>query len=121
MIRWIHPRHGWVKLNIDRASKGNSGAAGGRGLIRGALGEVYGSFSINCGVCSSVKGALMAVAKGLHMAWLGGHRRVILSIDSEIVRRWLMEDETSTSPYFHLIRRCLAYISRVVVFMLKFA
>ena len=39
MVGWAPPVVGWVKLNMDGASKGNSRAAGCRGLFRNSNGE----------------------------------------------------------------------------------
>ena len=33
-IRWIPPEYGWMKINVDGASKGNPGEAGCDGLVR---------------------------------------------------------------------------------------
>lgn len=33
-IRWEKPSRGWMKLNVDGASKGNPGQAGGGRLLR---------------------------------------------------------------------------------------
>ena len=39
MVKWKAPLQGWTMLNIDGASRGNSGVAAGGGVIRGDLGE----------------------------------------------------------------------------------
>ena len=38
-IKWETPPHGWMKMNLDGASKGNPGHPGGGGTIRDHLGK----------------------------------------------------------------------------------
>ena len=111
-IRWYHLGVGWVKLNTDGASKGNPGPAGAGGLIRGHRGELFEVFAMNCGSCSCTRAELLAVLRGLMVAWGGGHRKVQVEVDSEVVVRLLEGDPPSSSPYIHLIRKCMALISR---------
>lgn len=91
-IRWQYPSVEWVKLKIDGAAKGNLCATGGGGIIRGHRGEVYEVFAINCGSCTCTKAELMAVMKGLLVAWDGGHEKVTVEVDSEVAVR-LLEGE----------------------------
>lgn len=109
-IRWRYPGIGWVRLNTDGASKGNPGKAGAGGLIRGHRGELFEVFAANCGECSSTRAELLAVMRGLIVAWNGGHRRVVVSVDSEVVVRLLEGDPPTNSPYIHIIRKCNALI-----------
>ena len=111
-VRWPYPREGWVRLNTDGAAKGNPGIAGAGGLIRGHRGELFEMFASNCGVCSCTKAELLAVLRGLAIAWNGGHRRVQLTVDSEVVVRLLLEAFPANSPYIHIIRKCKALICR---------
>lgn len=75
-IRWMGPREGWVRLNTDGAAKGNPGRAGAGGITRGYRGELHEAFAMNCGICSCTKAELLAVMRGLLVAWNGGHRKV---------------------------------------------
>ena len=112
LVRWIHPGVGWVKLNTDGAAKGNPGAAGGGGLIRGHRGELFEMFAMNCGQCSCTRAELLAVMRGLVVAWDGGHRKVHVELDSEVVVRMLTDEPPGHSPFIHLIRKCIALINR---------
>lgn len=40
------------------------------------------------------------------MAWNGGHRRVVVSVDSEVVVKLLEGDPPANSPYIHIVRKC---------------
>lgn len=75
-IRWEYPREGWVRLNTDGASKGNPGFAGAGGLIRSHKGEVHEIFSLNCGTCTVTKAELLAVMRGLAIAWNGAESAI---------------------------------------------
>ena len=54
----------------------------------------------------------MAVLRGLMVAWEGGHRKVHVELDSEVVVRMLVEDPPASSPFIQLIRKCHALIKR---------
>ena len=54
----------------------------------------------------------MAVLKGLVVAWEGGHRKVHVELDSEVVVRMLTDEPPSKSPFINLIRKCVAFIKR---------
>lgn len=111
-IRWMHPRVGWVKLNTNGAAKGNPGPTGAGGLIRGHRGELFEIFASNCGACSCTRAELLAILRGLSVAWNGVHRKVHVEVDSETVVRMLDGDPPTRSTYIHLIRKCRALISR---------
>ena len=60
LVRWCAPVEGWVKLNVDGASKGNPGIAGG-GVLRDHYGNWIQGFACNLGWCSSVKAEFLAL------------------------------------------------------------
>lgn len=111
-VRWEFPRENWVRLNTDGASKGNPGAAGAGAIIRGHRGELFEMVAINCGFCSSTRAEILVVLHGLNVAWKAGHRRVQLTLDSELVVRVLSEDNTTSSQNSHIIRRCKNFLRR---------
>lgn len=59
---------------------------------------------MNRGFCSSTKAELMGVLKGLIVAWEGGHKKVEVGLDSEIVVRMLIGDSYINSQYCHIVR-----------------
>lgn len=109
-MRWKYPNLGWVRLNTDGASKGTPGRAGAGGLIRGHRGELFEVFVLKCGICSCTKAELLGVLRGLSVAWNGGHRQVIISVDSEVVVNLLGGDVPTNYPYIDIIRECHALI-----------
>lgn len=56
------------------------------------------------------RGCLIGV---MLVAWDGGHKKVQVSVDSEVVVRLLVEETQANSPYIHIIRKCKALIARV--------
>lgn len=69
-------------------------------------------YAVNCGYCSCTKAELLAVLRGLAIAWNAGHRRVQLTLDSQVVAKALVEETVLTSPYFFIINKCKSLINR---------
>lgn len=67
-IRWNKPPNGWFKLNTDGASIGNSGKAGGGGLIRDSSGNWVKGFSRDIGFGTSILAEFWALRDGLTLA-----------------------------------------------------
>ena len=53
-VRWIKPPRDWLKLNMDGASQGNPGKAGGGGVIRDSSRKWVKGFSRSIRVATSV-------------------------------------------------------------------
>ena len=85
LIQWKSPPYVWVKLNLDDASHGNPGSAGCGGMFRDPLGKWLVGFSVNLGVCTSVKAEMMALWHGLKIARDKGFRKVIIHMDSKLI------------------------------------
>ncbi|KAL8170434.1 hypothetical protein V2J09_022238 [Rumex salicifolius] len=75
-ISWTKPDQGWVKINIDGASRLGSRHAAARGLIRNYGGNWEVSFVANLGYCSALEAELWAILHGLDMAWGKGYDRI---------------------------------------------
>lgn len=99
-VRWIAPRMDWVMLNTDGASKGNPDVVRCGGLIRGHMGVLFGVFAARCGLCSSTKVELLGVLRGLAVAWNAEHKKVQLTLDSELVVKLLTNPIVLSSPFF---------------------
>nr|POE89499.1 putative ribonuclease h protein [Quercus suber] len=66
-VRWINPPFNWCKLNSDGSSFGNSGKAGGGGLIRNDKGEWLKGYARNVGHATSVAVELWALRDGIRL------------------------------------------------------
>lgn len=93
------------------ASKGNPGLAGAGGIIRGSRGELLELFSLDRGACSCTKAEILGVFRGLLLASNGNHRKVIVTVDSEVVACLLLGASPLNSLYIHVIRKCKALMA----------
>ena len=105
-IKWEVPPHGWMKMNLDGASKGNPGHAGGGGTIGDNLGKWIRSFSANFGRCTSVKAELLALLKGLQIARAEGIGHLLIQMDSQIVVNKIKEPVGKYQVYGKTIKKC---------------
>jgi len=87
LICWKSPSNGWVKLNVD----GAVGPVGGGGLLRDCRGKWIEGFSANLRWCSSVKAELLALQKGLRLAWHTGARKLEVEMDSQVAINLIQE------------------------------
>ena len=86
-VRWKPPPDSYIKLNSDGSSFGNPSTAGFGGLLRNADGDWIVGFSGYCGVVDNLCAELLALRRGLKLAWDYGYRQLICEIDClEIVR-----------------------------------
>lgn len=67
-VSWKAPPVGWVKLNTDKASKGNPGLASVGGILQYFVGNWLGGFARPIGECLSVMVELWVVLVGSDMA-----------------------------------------------------
>jgi len=110
LIQWFPPPEGWVKLNVDGASKGNPGLAGAGGLLRGQYGNWIRGFALNLGICSSVKAELLALLHGLKLAKDQGVTKLIVHTDSQVAFRKLNVLTTKNCAYRYLISKCQEFL-----------
>ena len=64
------PREGWVKINIDGASKRELKLASCGGLIRNSNGDWICGFAWKLGFCTAIKAEFWAVLTGLEVVSL---------------------------------------------------
>jgi len=67
-FRWEFPSPGWVKINIDGATKGSSGLATCGGIFRESMGEFIGGFSSFLGVQDALIAEFYEVIHGIEQA-----------------------------------------------------
>ncbi|KAK4258121.1 hypothetical protein QN277_007613 [Acacia crassicarpa] len=84
-MRWVAPGSGWVKLNVDGASRGEGNLAGCGGLLRGSDGEWIAGFARKLGSCSANKAELWGVLTGLQVAKICNLEQIIVECDSVAV------------------------------------
>ena len=91
---------------MDGASRGNPGHAGGGGVFRDYHGKWIGGFSCNLNWCSSMKAELLALLKGLRLAWEGRFSRLEVNMDSQVVVN-LIQGPCMINQAFHfVIKEC---------------
>ncbi|KDP37566.1 hypothetical protein JCGZ_08257 [Jatropha curcas] len=78
-VAWNYPAEGWVKLNVDGASKSNLGKGGGRRVLQDGFGKWLMAFVVKLGICNSMLAEVTALLFGLQLAWDSGFRRVEVS------------------------------------------
>lgn len=64
---WQPPPHGFLKINIEGASKGNPGMAGFGGVIRGEQGRIKDIFHNHLGTTTNNMAELMALEQCLEI------------------------------------------------------
>ncbi|KAK4268096.1 hypothetical protein QN277_024799 [Acacia crassicarpa] len=106
------PRVGWIKMNVDGASKGAQMAAGCGGLLRGCSGEWICGFVRKLGRCTTVKSKLWVVLTGLEVARSFNLDNIIIECDSVSVVSMLINlqvEDKSESRLLSLIRLALCH------------
>jgi len=84
---WQPPLHGFLKVNIDKASKGNPGLAGFGGVIRDEKGQINKIFHGHLGKATNNMAELMAQEQGLKILLASNVHNVIIEVDSELIIR----------------------------------
>ncbi|KAK9112949.1 hypothetical protein Scep_020468 [Stephania cephalantha] len=106
-VRWDFPNTGWVKLNVDGASKGNPGPASFGGVMRDEHGCWLFGYMGHIGTASSTVAELWAIREGLKLAWQRGFHKILLESDSQPAVQYLMSEIGDSHPLAPLINECL--------------
>ncbi|XP_077251044.1 uncharacterized protein LOC143890293 [Tasmannia lanceolata] len=84
-ILWKRPPKGTLKLNIDGASKGNPGEAGGGGVIRNEKSTVILAFSLYYEKGSNMVAETRALLNGLRCCKAFNMSKIIVESDSKVL------------------------------------
>ena len=84
-VCWSKPASGWVKLNTDGSSLGNSGLAGGGGLIRDEEGKWITGFACKIGKTTSFIVELWALHDGLNVCINHRFAAVEVELDAKAI------------------------------------
>ena len=82
---WHPPLEGYLKYNIDRASKGNQGTAGYGGVLRDKRGIIISIFHCHLGKATNNMVEIMAMDQCLDFLKQDNYRNVIIEADSELL------------------------------------
>ena len=84
-VRWEKPCTDWLKLNTDGAYMGNTGLAGGGGLLRDKNGSWVGGFARKIGTTSSFTAELWALRDGLLLCRQRNAQAVAVEVDASAI------------------------------------
>ena len=84
-VMWAPPQLGHLKLNVDGASRGNPGQAGGGGLLRDHRGRIIFAFSLFYDVQTNTAAEAMAIRDGLLLCEARDLRDIVLESDSRVL------------------------------------
>ena len=101
-----------AKLNIDGASKSNPGLSEGWGIFHDQYDNWIKAFTCNFGWCTSVKAKILAILKGLRIAWDTGYRKVEVNMDSQIAVRKTQQPCQPNQPLYFIIKECRELMTR---------
>lgn len=82
VVRWMPPKEGFVKVNVDGSYNQATNIMGTCGLIRTTNGEWIAEFSSFEGPGNACLAELIAVRNGLGFAWKEGYKKVMCETDS---------------------------------------
>ncbi|KAL2928203.1 hypothetical protein RDABS01_033951, partial [Bienertia sinuspersici] len=110
-IQWSPPIYRWVVLNTDGAAKGCPGQAGGGGIFRNHMGQRLGYFSTTFGLCTAMKAELLALLKGLQMAWNMEVRFLDVRMDNAACTQIFNKQTGHFGANLHIVKQCQQIIS----------
>jgi len=84
---WKPPPYGFLKVNIDGASKGNPGLASFGGVIRDERGQIKKTFHRHLGKATNNMVELMALGQWLEILVDSDSHNVIIEVDSKLIIR----------------------------------
>ena len=100
-------------MNSDGASLGNSGKAGGGGLIRDCQGTWVKGYMRNIGVATNIIVEFWALRDGLILALKLGITHLLVELDAKVVVDLVLSRKPSNSPYSSLLNDCRFLLSQL--------
>jgi ribonuclease HI len=97
---------------VDGSSLGNPGRIGAGDLIRASMGNFLVGFTVFAGIACNLLPELLAMAKGLKLAWDRGYRKIICHSDSKDALRLLFANQVGSHKYRALIFEIRELLSR---------
>jgi ribonuclease HI len=119
LIKWIPPPVNWAKLNTDGSVMGESGLAGGGGVIRNYLGNWVGGFSRSIGITTSVQAELRALKDGLQLALDLEIPNLEIEMDSTVAVKLLHSTNSPNAFLSSIVNDCRYLLERFEAYTLK--
>jgi len=82
---YINLQQGFIKLNFDRATKGNPGEAGTGGLFRKYRGTMLRIYTMDCDNATNNEAELHALKKGLEISIREEYQKLQAEGDAKLV------------------------------------
>jgi len=95
---WHPPPKGFLKFNIDGASKGNPGTTGHGGVLRDEKGSIIFIFYYNLARATNNMEKLMAMEQCLDFLIRDNRHNVIVEVDCELITNSVKRISSGTEP-----------------------
>ena len=97
-VKWLLPPLNWFKLNSDGSSMGNSGLAGGGGIIRDSFGRWVKGYVRAIGATASVATELWALRDRIRLCISLNLLAVEVKLDAKVVADLMRSNNSRANP-----------------------
>ena len=112
-VSWCFPPPSWFKFNSDGSSLGNSGKAGGGGLIRNDKGDWLKGYARNVGYSTSVVVELWALRDGLRLCIALKLLAMIIELDAKLIVDPLQKSDGHRNCIDALVSDCKTELENI--------
>ena len=112
-IRWEKLSNGWRKLNVDGASMGNLGQAGGGGLLRDESENWIGGFARRIGIANSFTAELWTLRDGLLLCQQLNVQAVIIELDAKTIVDAFNHQAKSNTVVSSIMEDCRHLVTQI--------
>ena len=112
-VRWEKPPSNWFKLNTDGASCGNSGRAGGGGVLKDSVGEWVRGFARSIGSTTSIIAEFWALRDCLQLAIQLGVQYLEVELDAKVVLDVINSRNSPNAAYSSLLFDCRLLLEKI--------